>query len=555
MAPLPRQFTGNAVATGGGRTVPVTFDQPTLPGSLVIVIASGTRDAWTIFGFSLNASGFTHAFTRVEDELMMTVWYQAAAPAMSTLSVSTSSGRAFQVRAHEVTGMAQNTVLDQLVHNGDNDDYKQGSSTPRSGSTGTLGQSDEYVLGLVANRYVSGQSGFTGGLTRLSDSITPDRYSEDDYKRSRLTVHQAITSATSPWSIGAQLATMRDWIAAVLTFRGGTSGPARMVSTDQTAVLTTTGGAGDLTVFGPLVSTNQPEVLHADSGSGRFGPFEGQWRLGGWDGLLIGQSTDYRIEKITGLGGWDMRISDGDFPRGDGSSRGVDYQSAREVLFQVNFDHPSRAVLEDLTQTLLGALRPQPDEDWELLFRLPGMPLQMLRCRPTSLARELDIVQMLLRSQAFALRAADPRIYSAFERNIPVPVTPAGQDLVDTASVINAGNAPAYPVIRIDNRGTVQVTSVQVVNATAGSAFEIAGAIPPGAQLVGDMPARVTAAGRSVVTLDGQPKYGLWQPPREPFYLAPEPYAESGVNAVWCRTTPAGAAVNVSLEYRDTWAG
>ncbi|MGD9989314.1 hypothetical protein [Pseudonocardia sp.] len=555
MAPSPRQLAGNSIATGAGRTVSVTFDQPTLPGSLVVVVASGTRDYWTSYGFTLNASGFTQAFTRVEDELMMTVWYQAAAPAMSTLSVSINSGRAFQVRAHEVTGMAQTAVLDQLVHNGDNDDYKRGSSTPRSGSTGTLAQSDEYVMAFIANRYVSEQSGFTGGLTRLSDTITPDRWSEDDYKRSRLTVHQAITSATSAWSIGAQLATMRDWIAAVLTFKGGASGPARMVSTDQPAVLTTTGGSGDLTVFGPLVSTNQPEVLSAADGSGQFGPFELQWRLGGWDGLLIGQDTDYRIEKIDGLGGWDMRISDGDFPRGDGSSRGVDYQSAREIVFSVNFDHPSRSVMETRTQALLAALRPQPDEDWELLFRLPGMPLQMLRCRPTALARELDIVQMLLRSQTFALRAADPRIYSASERIISVPVTPAGQDDVDTASVANVGNAPAYPVVRIDNRGSTEVTAVQVVNATAGSAFEISGVIPPGAQLVGDMPARVTAAPRSVVTLDGQPKYGAWQPPRDPFYLAPDPYAAAGVNAVWCRTTPAGANVNVSLEYRDTWSG
>ena len=78
--------------------------------------------------------------------------------------------------------------------------------------------------------------------------------------------------------------------------------------------------------------------------------------------------------------------------------------------------------------------------------------------------------------------------------------------------------------------------------------------IPPGAQLIGDMPARITQTGRSPVTLDGQPRYNAWLPPRDAFYLAPDPVAIGGSNAIYLRTTPAGADVACTLTYRDTWA-
>lgn len=549
-----RQMAGNALATGQGTTVNVVLDRPTLPGSTVIVIACGTRDGWLPLPMVLNASGFSQAVDRVEDELAVAVWYRADAPAMSSISVSTLTGRAFLVRVLEITGLAQSAVLDKVVVNGDNDDYKQGSNTPRSGSTGTTSQADELVLGIVANRYSSTQSGFTGGLVRLSDTVTPDRWSEDDYKRSRLTVHSQIASQTGSWQIGAQLPTKRDWIAAVITFKGGSLGPLRMTSVDQTPVLNTNGGSGDLTVFGPLISTGQADVLSTAGGIGRMGPFELQWRFGGWDGVTVGEGTDIRVERIDGIGGFEMRVTDGDFPRGDGSARGVDLQAARQIVVEMNFDDVDQANLEDLTQQLLAALRPQRDEDWDLLFRMPGMPLQVVRVRPIQLAREVTAEQLLRRNLSVALRAADPRIYSAREQAIRVPITPAGQTVVDVASAPNVGNGRAYPVIRATNNGTQTITGFQLVNAAVNVAFEIETVMPPGSQLVGDMPARMTAVPRPTVALDDQPKYGAWAPPRTPFYLGPDPEAVNGVNAVWCRTTPEGAALDVVLEYRDTWS-
>jgi hypothetical protein len=553
--PDVRQRAGNAVASGQSNTVNVVLDAPTQPGNTVVIIATGTRDYWLPLPMVLNNSGFTSVVDRVEDELATVVWVRAGAPAMSTVSVSTATRRAFQVQVLEITGLAQTAVVDRVAVNGDNDDYKQGSSTPRSGSTATTTQADEFVLGIVASRYSSGQSGFTGGLVRLSDTVTPDRSSEDDYKRSRLTIHAQTTTQTGQWSIGAQLPTKRDWIAAVVTFTGGTIGPARMSSVDQAPVVTITGGSGNLTVFGPLQSKGQADVVTIDGGVGRMGPFELQWRLGGWDGYTIGEGTDVRVSRIEGIGGWELRVSDEDLPRGDGSARGTDLQAARLLAIEMNFDDIDPAKLEDVTQDILRALRPQRTEDWDLLFRLPGMPLQLIRCRPIQVPRVIDAEQLLRRNLTTTLRAADPRIYSARMRSIPIPVTPAGQNVVDVASVPNIGNANAWPVIRIDNRDSVAVNRVQIVNASAGSTFEVATVIPPGSQVVADMPEYVTQGAGNVIELDEQPKYGAWVPPREPFFLAADPYAVDGVNAVWARTTPEGANVVISLEYRDTWSG
>lgn len=553
MAPRLRQTAGNAVASGQSISCTATLDRNTVQGNLVVVVASATHPPgyYPLFG----PSGFTLARARTEDELTVAVWYRADCPPISRTSVITTAGKSLQVRVLEYEGLAQSNVLDKVSIDGDNDESGPGSRFPDSGSSGTTSQADELVLGVIANRYVATQSGFSGGMSKLVETTSPERWGSSNYEserwRTRLTVHETVAASTGSFRIKGQLSTIRDWVAVVLTFRGGTTGPARMSSLTGPAVLTTR-GRGDLTVFGPLVATQTTQVL-STGGSGRIGPFEWQFRLGGWDGLLIGHGTDYEVVSISGLGGAEVRTSDTDFSRGDGSFRGADFQTARQMQFTVNFfDDP--ATMEQRMARLMKALVPRRDADWDLLFRLPGQPLQVLRCRPIQLVREMDLIQSLYNTQSFALRAADPRIYSARQQIIDIPVSPAGS-IVNLVSAVNAGNARAYPVIRIANRGTVDVTRIELVNVTADIAFNIVATIPPNSQLVGDMPARITAAPRSVVQVDGQSRYGSWQPPREPFHLAPDPDTRDGVNALYLRTTPAGANVTATIEYRDTWAG
>lgn len=543
MAIALRQSAANSTPFNS-HSVRVSLGSATQQGSLVLVIASAVLNSdHTIF--SADPSGFTRAVIRQRDDVSMAVWFRQNAPPLSSVTVS-ARHESLAVRVIEFTGVAQANALDRIAI-GDAQ-----SSSVSTGTTGTTAQADELLVGAILSQHASTtQSGFTGGLAKLYENVTSS-FDDEDNERHRVTVHSGVTSSTGSFGLGARLSSSRDWVAVLLAFRGGSLGPLRMSSKNAPPMIRF-GGRGSLTVFGPLVSRNAPAMIRF-GGRGWIGPFEYQFLLGGRTGLLIGKGTEYRVESIEGLGGWEVRASDSPFPRGDGDQRGIDLQGARQVLMRVNFDG-SPLDLEAGMQRLLAALRPRRDSDQDMYFRLPGMPLQVLRCRPMSLTREISAERLILASQPFGLRAADPRIYSARSRQVVVPVTEGGGSVVTAVAATNAGNGNAYPIIRITGAPDVEVTSVQLVNVTANVAFEVSTLLPPRGQLVGDMPALVTSEPRSKITVDGQARYAAWLPPRDPFYIAPDPVAPGGVNALYLRTTPEGAGVTCVLEYRDTWAG
>jgi hypothetical protein len=542
-----RQQAGN-VASLDNSSCRASLLYPTLQGATIVVIASARVPSGTAAAFTGTPSAAGLSFTGtqkavlVEDDVAVAVWVKEAAAPITSVTVQ-NAHLSLQVRVLELTGTAQSSVVDKVViGSGD-------SPTFSSGATGTTTQADGVLIGAVVNQYASTrQSAFTGGLSKLSETVTPT--SDLDGERHWLTVHAGTTTQTGSFTLGGKLSTGRDWIAVLIALKGASLGPLRATSLAQGPSMTF-GGRADLTVFGRLASLQQDTTM-TFGGSAWVGPFHDQFLLGGRAGLLIGENTPYRVASVEGLGGADVRQSDTDFPGGDGAQRGTDLQSARLVVFDVNFDGTT-AEIEAAMQTLLAAVRPQRDEDWPLLYRLPGMPLRQLWCRPMSTTRRIDGDQRLLSTLQIPLRAADPRIYSAAEREVVVPVTPTATGPVTAVSATNAGTGRAYPVIRMTPE--VEVSRVALVNATGDVAFEVEAALAPGAELVGDMPALVTSAPRSVITVDGQPKYGAWQPPREPFYLAPDPGAPDGVNALYLQTTPPGAAVTCVLQYRDTWSG
>lgn len=537
-----RQSSGNVTAVDRS-SVKVNLSSSTRQGSLIVVIACVRTDTNVPFG--ADPSGFTKAVTAFDEDVGIGLWYLQNAAPLTSVTVPGAFGHSMIVRVHEVTGAAQANVLDRAKGSyGD-------SSYFSTGSSGTTAQTDEILFAAVASQYsTTTQYGFTGGFARLSETISPTSDLDDD--RLRLTVHAALTNTTGSYALNGRLSTSRDWASLIVSFRGGSLGPARMTSKRQPPTIKI-GGRGRLTAFGPMRSKGQSAAIVL-SGSAWMGPFEKQFLLGGRGGLLIGANTEYRVESVEGIGGWDMRSSDSPFPRSDGDQRGVDLQSARQILFRVNFDDDP-IEMEAAMQRLLRALRPRRDTDWDLIYRLPGMPLQSLRCRPLSLSRELNLERMLLANQAFALRAADPRIYSSRYREVRVPVSVESDGLTTVTSAVNIGNAPAYPIIQITGSPTVEVTGIDLVNITGNIGFTFSGILPIRGTLIADMPATVTSEPRSKVTVEGQPKYGSWVSPREPFFLSPDPDAPGGVNALYLRTTPAAAAVTCTLRYRDTWSG
>lgn len=531
----------------GSTSVRATFSRASRPGSLIVAVAV-TGGGLEIPHY-ISSSGFSLLGSRsyAVRDLQVTVWYRENSPAMTSLTVSTIAYRSMQVRLMEYSGVAQASPRDKFawaISSSEN-------STPSTPYTQTLASSGQLVLGVIANQYASTtQFGYTGGLARLYDSTSPSS-GDEDWERTRVSIHQAIPSSTASNRITSRLSTGRRWISLLFTFRSGTSGPARFTATLNTKMLSPAGSAS-LTVFGKLRSgfttINSRMLREIGSPMARIGPFNYQYRLGGWSGLLIGQSTDYRVESIDGLEGWNLRTSDDELPRGDGALRGVDLQTARQVMFRLNFDG-SKEEIEEKLDVLYRALIPQRDSDWELIYRHPGRPLRILYCRPTDLIREMSQLQLLLHTQSFALKAVDPRIYSAVEHSHTQAVSP-NNNSPSFATVLNLGNAFAYPEIRVSVPSTSPtVERIELVNETADSVFDFRALLPPRSTLLADMSARATGASRQIVTVDGQSKYGAWQFPREVFRLNP------GQNDIYLRTYPQNIPVLCILRYRDTWSG
>lgn len=539
-----------AYASGGegDRTARATFSTPTSAGSMLLAAVAITHPGSTSSALS-GPSGWSTVGKVKRDELTVALYYRANAPATSTVSVSNSSERSIQLRVFEYTGIAQSSPLDKSTS-------REGTSkTISSGSTGTTSQADELVFAVVGNRYTTSQSGFSGGFAQLYNSTSPSDDEESD--RTRLSIHSRVTTSTGSFSIGGSLSSSRDWVAIVAAFKGGSSGPALFSSTGTEPMVSTDTATGELSAFGPLRATATDDtaaMVSADGATAWIGPFAYQYRLGGTSGLLIGTGTPYRVEALDGLEGWEMRTSDADLPRGDGAQRGVDLQSPRQVMFTVNIDG-TRAEIEAYLADLYTALRPQREDDWQLYWRHPGRDLRYVWCRPTQLIREMDIRQVLLARQSFTLRMADPRHYGAVLKVASVPVLPAGATTAFVVNCANAGNARAYPVIRVRNDDATDLTALSVINASADVRFEYTGTVPSGSELIADMGARIRATGDSVITLDGQSKYSGWDFPRDAFYLAPDPDVNEGSNSLYIATEPAGADVACSVEWRDTYSG
>ena len=269
-----------------------------------------------------------------------------------------------------------------------------------------------------------------------------------------------------------------------------------------------------------------------------------------WGGLLIGQGTRWNVESTTDSKGGSSAPPMTPCPVATGRNAG--WTPIRPSgMFKINVEGPSSRLRTHATPfNALCRARRGRDLIWR--HRPAAAPIAVPTDEP---APELDRQRVIVGTQASSCAPPTPALQRQ-PREVVVPVAPAGAVQVPVVSAINAGNARAYPSIRIDGPTSGEpVSRIELVNATADVTFDVATTLPSRSVLVGDMEARVTAAPRSVITLDGQSKYGSWQFPRDAFFLAPDPQAQGGVNALYLRTTPGGAPVTCSLTWSDTWSG
>lgn len=282
-----------------------------------------------------------------------------------------------------------------------------------------------------------------------------------------------------------------------------------------------------------------------------------------YGGLVLGDGTVYDVTELDGLEGMNVRVGDSAMPRGHGAVRGRDFLSAREVLLALELvgdQEENELALAELREAFAVA----EDDDAEFVWKHPGWDERMIRCRPVVVARSVaGFAGTMLASPRIILRAADPRIYSAVEHmvtvplysssggalNLPVAQLPlnfsAGLQLEAVAT--NAGAADAYPVAKFYGPASGTMTSVTLNVRETGETATIVTSIAAGQILTVDFGAFVRATGEMVVSLDGATRYGDWSQPHTPLRLPP------GDSTLRFTITGSATAAQAVVTWRDTW--
>jgi hypothetical protein len=285
-----------------------------------------------------------------------------------------------------------------------------------------------------------------------------------------------------------------------------------------------------------------------------------------YGGLVFGDGCDIMVNRAEGFEGFEVRTSDSDAPRGDGGLRGLDYVAPRTLAFELNAWEADGdgTTYEGLWASVRSAFRPSRSLDQELVFKRPGAPERLVRCRPIQLARVANWDRFNRYGYPpVVLRAMDPRIYSTEVRTTNLslyssssggldwPVTEWPVDFTggfQTETVVqNDGTAEAFPLLRFYGPTIGTCTAVTVTNSTTGQVLQIITPLVTGQILTADMEAAVTGANRLVVEIGGSSRYGAWGLPREPFALAP------GSNTLRFQVTGTSTDVVANVTWRSTW--
>lgn len=284
-------------------------------------------------------------------------------------------------------------------------------------------------------------------------------------------------------------------------------------------------------------------------------------------GLTFGPGTPYMLNSFDGIEGFQMRVSDSDQPRGDGAIRGLDYASAKTISFGFQLIETvdnGGTDYEGMWQQIRRTFAPSRSTDDDLVFKRPGQPERLIRCRPIQLIRTEKFTSFnRMGSPPVVLRAVDPRIYSSAVRSgnaLVYAVTGGGVDYpldypVDFSGgtqmefvAQNDGTADAYPLIRFYHPvATGTVNGVKLTNTTTGQILTINSVVSSGQILTADMGAMVNGSDGLVISLDGASRYGGWALPREPFALAP------GSNTLRFEVIGTATDAICNLTWRDTW--
>lgn len=284
-----------------------------------------------------------------------------------------------------------------------------------------------------------------------------------------------------------------------------------------------------------------------------------------YNGLVFGLDTDIGITDVTGFDDLGVTLGDTAIPRGDGDVPGLARVQSRDIVLSLRVKGEARS--DGLAQRVLDVFEAfrRVSDPIPIYLKDPGFAEVYVNARPIGRVMGRKATTTFGSTPVvIRLKAADPRIYSTAQYTEQTPIyNPSGGGLdynVDYGKefvgagtgikvISNGGNANAYPLVRFYGPDTGTVTGVTLTNNTTGQVFESTADILAGQILTADMRRLVAVEPTEVpyINLDGSNRYGDWQLPREPFYIAP------GDNLVQFEITGTSSDALCVINHRDTW--
>lgn len=274
-------------------------------------------------------------------------------------------------------------------------------------------------------------------------------------------------------------------------------------------------------------------------------------------GKLFGFNTNVEVTSVEGIEALNIRSGTRELPRSDGAVPGLHTVSMKTPIF--NCDILGDAEYYDF----ISVITTDADEEGELHFKFPGVQQAFMRARLLSRTDKRDGFTTGAIPITVAFECANPRIYGIDMHSQGFSIWDAATEGLDwnidwgvdfTVSgggggdvvVHNAGNAFAYPIIRIFGPLSGTCTGLTIANLTTGKSFETTTDLLINQILTIDMDARIRGSGSRIIDLDGASRYGDWVLPRDTLYLQP------GDNVIRLTITGTSTAVSGVINWRDT---
>lgn len=261
-----------------------------------------------------------------------------------------------------------------------------------------------------------------------------------------------------------------------------------------------------------------------------------------FNGVTIGDGTEYDCSVIEGLESWDVRDSDVAFPNQWGSLPGEDEVNARRIHIEAEMLAGDPAIALAFETAFL------PQDGSELLplvAKFPGRDDITLdvRCRMRSRRRQVSETLGALKITV-DLVAPDPRAYGYAETVESLPPFTVGTQSLNFTSriinftsrvlnftgtpavgeivVVNSGNVDMYPEFVITPGSGGPLNQYRVTNVTLDEELELNAVLTPGQSLIADMAMIATPKqGLPIRLATGESRYGSWSHPRVPLRVAP----------------------------------